>query len=336
MHQNKTTGLTLGKFAPLHKGHQLVIETALREVDHLIIMIYDTDVTTIPLQVRVKWIKCLYPNSTVIECWDGPEGYGSERSFEILQEEYILKMLNGRKISHFYSSEFYGEHVSEALGAIDRRIDEARIQIPISATQIRQNSHKNKEFISPIVYKDLITKVVFVGAMSTGKTTIAEALAEKYNTSFSPEYGREYWEAHQLNRRIPFEAFDEIAKKHIELEELNILEANNYLFVDTNALTTRMYSIDYHSKCSDFLENLALKNQKGYDLFFLCEDDIPYDDTWDRSGPQKREVFQKKVRADLLERKIPFIPLKGSLEQRIKKVDEVLTRFVKYNNFFGQ
>jgi HTH-type transcriptional regulator, transcriptional repressor of NAD biosynthesis genes len=29
-------GLTLGKFAPLHKGHQFVIETALRETDEVI------------------------------------------------------------------------------------------------------------------------------------------------------------------------------------------------------------------------------------------------------------------------------------------------------------
>ena len=27
------TGLTLGKFAPLHKGHQLIIDTALSELN---------------------------------------------------------------------------------------------------------------------------------------------------------------------------------------------------------------------------------------------------------------------------------------------------------------
>ncbi len=32
---SKTRGLTLGKFAPLHKGHQPVIETALRETDEV-------------------------------------------------------------------------------------------------------------------------------------------------------------------------------------------------------------------------------------------------------------------------------------------------------------
>ncbi|MCC5600764.1 ATP/GTP-binding protein [Nostoc favosum] len=44
------------------------------------------------------------------------------------------------------------------------------------------------------MYRDLITNVVFLGAPSTGKTTIASQLAKEYNTVWMPEYGREYWE----------------------------------------------------------------------------------------------------------------------------------------------
>ncbi len=43
-------GLTLGKYAPLHQGHQLVIETALAEMDRLIVIIYDCpEITPIAL-----------------------------------------------------------------------------------------------------------------------------------------------------------------------------------------------------------------------------------------------------------------------------------------------
>ena len=31
-------GLTLGKYAPLHRGHQLVIETALAEMDETLVL----------------------------------------------------------------------------------------------------------------------------------------------------------------------------------------------------------------------------------------------------------------------------------------------------------
>ena len=319
------TGLTLGKFAPLHKGHCFLIDTALSEVDELVVLIYTSSVTDIPLNIRSGWIKHLYPQVKVIECWDGPEGYSSERSFEIEQEEYIKKVTKGLSFTHFYSSESYGKHVSETLGAIDRRVDMTRQNVNISATEIRKNPFACRNYIPDYVYKDHIIKIVFVGAMSTGKSTLTEALAKKYNTTFAPEYGREYWTEHQIDRRIEIDEFNTIAKIHIEKENEALKTADKYLFVDTNAITTYMYCLDYHGHAPDYLTNIALHNSNRYDLFFLCEDDIPYDDTWDRSGPQKREVFQQQIIADLKERKIPYIPLRGNLQQRISIVDKVLT-----------
>src|SRR5690606_27511512 len=59
----KRIGLTLGKFAPLHRGHELLIETALGEVEHLIVLVYDCPETTpVPLGVRAQWIRDLYPS----------------------------------------------------------------------------------------------------------------------------------------------------------------------------------------------------------------------------------------------------------------------------------
>lgn len=332
----KTLGLTLGKFAPLHKGHQFMIETALQEVDELIVVIYETDVTPIPLHIRAGWIRKLYPAVRVIEAWDGPDGYSNDREHEIREEQYILGLLDGEQVTHFYSSEFYGEHMSLALGAVDRRVDEARREVPISATMIRSDPYKYREFISDVVYRDLITKVVFVGAMSTGKSTITEALAARHGTTFASEYGRDYWTEHQVNRRIGLEAFEEIALGHIEREEQALLRANRYLFVDTNAITTYMFALDYHGRAPELLTRIALENAQRYDLFFLCDDDIPYDDTWDRSGDQKRHVFHKQIIADLKERRIPFITLRGSLEERMRKVDEVLAGFKPYSNYFGE
>lgn len=331
----KKIGLTLGKYAPLHNGHCYLFEKALSEVDALIVLIYQTSVIETPLQIRARWIKELYPKIKVIACWDGPDGYSKERAFEIEQENYIIKMLNGVKVTHFYSSEFYGEHVSKALGAIDRRVDEQRKNVKISATKIRSDLYVYRHFIPANVYRDLIIKVVFVGAMSTGKSTLTESLAKHFETVYASEYGREYWTEHEVNRRIRLEEFDIIAKKHLEREESAVLEAKKYLFVDTNAITTYLYSLDYHGKAPAYVTQKALENAQRYDLFFLCDDDIPYDDTWDRSGPQKRESFQRQIISDLAERRIPYIVLKGSLENRITQVEKILARYKRYNNFFG-
>lgn len=313
-----------------------MIETALAEVDELVVLIYDTDVTDIPLSVRSRWIRELYPQVTVIECWDGPKGDSADRSYEIEEENYIKKMLSGKRITHFYSSEYYGDHVSRSLDAVDRRVDPDRVIVPISATMIRKNSYEFRSYLHPRVYFDMITKVVFVGAMSTGKSTLVECLAKKYETTFAAEYGREYWTQHEVDRRIELEEFDLIVDGHLAGENAALVEARQYLFVDTNAVTTYMFSMDYHGRSTPYVAQVALENSTRYDLWFLCEDDIPYDDTWDRSGPQKRAVFQKQIVGDLLDRRISFVRLRGSLEDRIGKVERVLGSFKKYGNAFGE
>ncbi|MGB1250916.1 MAG: adenylyltransferase/cytidyltransferase family protein [Candidatus Promineifilaceae bacterium] len=153
----KSIGFTLGKYAPFHKGHQFVIETASAEMDHIIVLIYDAkEQTSIPLAVRANWIRTIYPQVEVIEGHNGPTAIGNTPEIQRLQENYILKMLGNHNITAFYSSEFYGEHTSKALGAINRQVDPDRAHIPISATRIRSNPKKHQEFLHPIVYQDLI------------------------------------------------------------------------------------------------------------------------------------------------------------------------------------
>jgi NadR type nicotinamide-nucleotide adenylyltransferase len=327
------TGLTLGKYAPLHAGHQHVIETAISNTEHVVVLIYDCPETTnVPLQIRAKWIKDIYPNVEVIEAWDAPKEVGDTPKAMKLQEDYILEILNGKPITHFFCSEFYGDHVSKALSAKNCLVDEARTKIPISGTEIRSNPYQCREYLSPRVYKDLIVNVVFLGAPSTGKTTLARSLASEYVTVWMPEYGREYWEKNQIDRRLTLHQLDEIAIGHIQREEQNILEANQYLFTDTNALTTLLFSLYYHDKANPKLYELAAKSSSRYDLVFLCEDDIPFDDTWDRSGELNRKIFQDKITSELITRKIPFFRLNGSLEERIKIVKRILKNFKKYTN----
>jgi NadR type nicotinamide-nucleotide adenylyltransferase len=326
-------GLTLGKFAPFHKGHQLLVETALAEMDRVIVVIYDCPETTpIPLPVRANWIRRLYPAAEVLEAWDGPAETGYTADIMRKQERYILELLGDRQVTHFYSSELYGEHMSEALGAANRQVDRDRVRIAVSGTAVRAAPFEKRHLVDPLVYADLVAKVVFVGAPSTGKTTIAEAMAKQMKTVWMPEYGREYWERHQVDRRLAPEQLADIAEGHLEREETLVADARDYMFVDTNAITTYMFALDYHGFALPRLRQLAERAVPRYDLVFLCGDDIPYDDTVDRSGDQHRHTFQKKIVADLLVRNVPFIPLYGSLEERMEKVETVLKRYAKYRS----
>ena len=331
---SSTRGLTLGKYAPLHKGHQFVIETALREMDEVVAIVYDCpDTTDVPLTVRANWIRDLYPTVQVVKAWDGPREVGHTDEIKRKHEDYVINQLKLTGITHFYSSEFYGDHMSGALGAVNRLVDPSRTVVPVSATEIRANPFSFRSYLHPRVYRDLITNVVFLGAPSTGKSTIAERLAHEYQTVWMPEYGREYWDEHQVDRRLSLSQLDEIAETHLQREDELLFQANRFLFTDTNALTTLNFARYYHNTTTTRLEDLAMRASARYDLVFVCDVDIPYDDTWDRSGDTNRLVFQKQIVADLLERKIPFFTLRGDLETRMEYVKTILDRYRKFTNF---
>ncbi len=321
-----TCGLTLGKYAPLHKGHQFVIETALAEMDHVVVIIYNAPETTrIPLTTRANWLRDLYPTVEIIEAWDGPTEVGDTHEIKRAQEDYILNRLKIKGVTHFYSSEFYGDHMSRALGAVNRLVDPARLRVPITATQIRENPYAYRQFLSPRLYRDLIANIVLLGAPSTGKTTLAERLAQEYGTVWMPEYGREYWEQHRVDRRLSLEQLVEIAEGHLEREEALLAQATRYLFTDTNAITTCLFSLYYHGRAAPRLVQLARQSETRYDLVLLCETDIPYDDTWDRSGEMNRETFQQQIVAGLQNRHIPYIAVRGDLETRVRDVKGTLS-----------
>lgn len=89
---SKKRGLILGKFAPFHQGHQLLMETALSEMDEVITVIYNCpEITNVPLNIRADWIKKIYPNVQVIKAWDGLTEVGDTP--EIIEKYFKKKLL---------------------------------------------------------------------------------------------------------------------------------------------------------------------------------------------------------------------------------------------------
>ncbi len=328
----KKIGMTLGKFAPLHRGHRHVIETSLAEMDHTLVLIYDCpELDVCPLPVRAQWIRDLYPQVEVLEIWDGPTQIGLDPAVTAEHDAYLKRKLAGRGVTHFYCSELYGVHVSQALGAVDRRVDLNRTRFNISATSIRNNPFEYRQFLSPRVLQDLIIRVVFLGAPSTGKSTLTELLAKHFKTVHMPEYGREFWELHQTNRRLTQVQLLEIAIEHRRREDQLLSDANRYLFIDTDATTTLQFSYYYHDAAHPELVRLASQTRDRYDHFFLCDSDFPYCDTWDRSGAVSRDAMQRRITQDLLARRIPFQILSGPLSQRVSQVIERLSASPKFS-----
>lgn len=176
----------------------------------------------------------------------------------------------------------------------------------------------------PGTKRAMIKKVVFLGGPSTGKTTLCETLAIELDTLTVAEYGREYWLTHQVNRRLTPEQLLHIAQTQNLWEDQAISRANKVLLCDTNAFTTWHFALHYHQTALPELTQLAKESWQRYHLVVLCDDDIPYDDTWERSGDANRHEFQQFIRRYLTDANIPHLLVSGSVAQRKEQVLEAL------------
>lgn len=148
-------GFTIGKFAPLHKGHQYLIEKGLNEMDKFYVVIYETEVIQIPIEKRADWIKQIYPNANIIYAKNPPSQYGMDEESVKIQTDYLKKMVDGIEVTHFYNSEPYGKFVARDLEVQEVQVDRKREKYPISGTAIRCAIEENENYIDKIVYKDI-------------------------------------------------------------------------------------------------------------------------------------------------------------------------------------
>ncbi|MFK3736638.1 AAA family ATPase [Massilia sp. TN1-12] len=184
---------------------------------------------------------------------------------------------------------------------------------------------RNTAGISPAAEADGVRMVVFVGAESTGKSTLAEYLARHYGTVAVPEIGRFIWEEKQ--GRLGPEDYVEIAVRHRQAEDAARQQARRWLFVDTNALTTLLLGIQFRQvgdpppaellRCAD-------ECRTRYAHTFVCADDIPYEEQDVREDEAWRGRIQQLVLQDLEARAIPHTVLHGSVEERARQVRAVL------------
>ena len=148
-------GFTIGKFAPLHKGHQYLIETGLKEMDKFYVVIYETDVTKISIETRANWIKKMYPEVELIYAKNPPSQYGLDEESVKVQTDYLKEILRGITVTHFYNSEPYGKFVARDLNIKEIQVDRKREKYPISGTAIRKRMDENEDYIEKMVYNDL-------------------------------------------------------------------------------------------------------------------------------------------------------------------------------------
>ncbi|MCW5921281.1 MAG: ATP-binding protein [Saprospiraceae bacterium] len=164
-------------------------------------------------------------------------------------------------------------------------------------------------------------KVVVTGPESTGKTALAEALAQRLGVAWVPEFAR-YYVAH-LGRPYRREDLKAIGLGQSVWEQwyaLKFAEDSyaNLLVCDTDWTVLHVWE-EYRFRPDD-----APEWQKGYgpahlaDLYLLCAPDFPWQPDPLREHPDERDALFDLYEELLHGRQANFITLTGGHEMRLQ------------------
>lgn len=174
---------------------------------------------------------------------------------------------------------------------------------------------------------DMTTRVAVFGTESTGKTTLARRLAALFDAPWVPEYVRDFWDAHDGDIRAADLA--SIAIGQIDYEEQAAARAQEVIICDTELLTNALWAdLLFPGRCPAWVREAAERRSRHYALYLLCDTDVAFVDDNQRCfpGAVERESCRKLWRETLIKRGLPFIDIRGTLDERIATAARAIQR----------
>lgn len=312
-------GMLLGKFMPLHAGHEHLIRTALENCDLLTILVCSLKSEPIPGVVRHDWMEMTFPQARVIHVEEEVPQYPEEdpeNFWDIWRD--LVKRHHPEDIDVVFSSEDYGYRLAQELNSYHFCVDQPRITYPVSGTKCRENPYAQWEYLSPIVRPYFVKGFLITGPESTGKSTFTEKLAKHYNTIGVQEYARQWIDNN--NGEWGYEDLNIFAKTQEEHIYWAHKRANKVFFADTNAIATEIFSQAYFDKISPTVKQMRRFGGQHLSFAFLMNVDCEWVDDGQRDFPDQavRQFMFNEHERYLIEAKIPYLTLSGTWEEKFE------------------
>lgn len=183
-----------------------------------------------------------------------------------------------------------------------------------------------------------IRKIVVIGPESTGKSTLCEQLARHYESSWCPEYAREFL----LSNGTSYEYDDllTIARGQLALEDeyfdkletnsLPLLESGGHLplFIDTDMYVAKVWSEFVFGKCHRYILDEIVRRK--YDLYLLCNIDLPWvkDELREYPDLESRKKLYKYYKDILINQQVQWVEISGDYEDRLSLAINAVNKLI--------
>jgi nicotinamide riboside kinase len=160
-------------------------------------------------------------------------------------------------------------------------------------------------------------KIAILGAESTGKSQLAQALAQHFSqqgwvTHRVDEYLREWCDLHQ---RTP-QQHEQVLMAQTQMARVQEAPAQAIVIADTTPIMTAVYSQMLFQDHS--LDDIALSHHQLFDVTFITGLDLPWvADGLQRDGPHVRAPVDAAIRSLLAKGNIAYQVVYGQGEERL-------------------
>jgi len=335
-------GLVFGKFMPLHKGHQLLIETGISNCDELTVVVCSLPTEPIDGNLRYEWTKKLYGDKAKVfhlnkaNLPQVPEECASEEEFYGIWRDEMLQFVEGGKVDILFTSEDYGDITAKYFECEHMEVNKARDIVPVSGTACRTNPYANWQYMHPMVRTYFTKSVLVIGGESTGKSTLTKNLEEYYLNNGIRAYGIQEYARHWIDTRLDGD-MDKLQFKHITLFGTTQMSrvryyqqngVNQLVISDTDAIVSSVFQQLYFGKIDQALIDEA--DLEKFDLALLLYPDVPWVNDGQRNlgeWAMRMNVFEM-LRFELSKRNIPYVIVKGEWGARFKTATRAINDLI--------
>ncbi|MDO8896020.1 MAG: ATP-binding protein [Bacteroidales bacterium] len=186
----------------------------------------------------------------------------------------------------------------------------------------------------------MLKRIAVTGPESTGKSWLAEKLAAYFHAEWIPEYAREYLDNATASNEHPGLAkpqtnternyslsdIEKIAMMQMELIEKEAKKTKGLLIADTEMLVCSVWAEYVFGEIPESISNLT-KNQH-FDLYLLCNTDIPWEADALREHPNERAVIFAKYESALIQRGWPYVIISGLHNERLNNAVQAIEKIL--------
>jgi HTH-type transcriptional regulator, transcriptional repressor of NAD biosynthesis genes len=304
------SGLVLGRFDPPHEGHRFLVDFAQRIARHLTVLVIEAPGDRVAGSLRAAWLRELFPTVQVLLATvpsRPPTDASGLRAWVEIVRRHVPE---GPR--YFFASES-GAAFAAALGAALVPVDPARVAIPVSSTAIESEPQTYWRWLTPPARAYLARRVAIVGPAGSGKTTLAAALAKRFDTVWVPEYART-WSEHA--RALEPADLALVARAQLAAEDALARAATRLLVCDTSLLQLALWAEITRGSCPRSIARKA--REPRYDLTIVTP------------GP-----FSARFVSELAKARVPFMAIAGSPEQRLERAANAIDELLAEKDLLG-